>query len=105
VFFPLEVRYVKGDDVWLSPFYQRDSMSIAVHRFHSEDYRPLFNAVEPIFRKYGGRPHWGKINSVKRAQFAQMYPRWEAFVEVRQQLDPSAKFLNPYLASLFSGAA
>jgi hypothetical protein len=24
---------------------------------------------------------------------------------VRQQLDPSAKFLNPYLASLFSGAA
>ena len=105
VFFPLEVRYVKGDDVWLSPFYQRDSMSIAVHRFHSEDYRPLFNAVEPIFRKYGGRPHWGKINSVTRAQFAQMYPRWEAFVEVRQQLDPSAKFLNPYLASLFSGAA
>jgi FAD-linked oxidoreductase len=101
VFFPIEVRFVKGDDVWLSPFYRRDSMSIAVHRFFEEDYRAFFKAIEPIFRKYGGRPHWGKLNSLGRREFASMYARWQDFAEVRQRLDPAGKFLNPYLASLF----
>jgi FAD-linked oxidoreductase len=104
VFFPIEVRFVKNDDVWLSPFYQRDSMSIAVHRFYEEDYLPYFKAIEPIFRKYGGRPHWGKLNTVSGAEFAELYPRWGDFLEVRQQLDPDGKFLNTYLTSLFVDA-
>lgn len=31
MFFPIEFRYVKGDEIWLSPFYQRDSVSISIH--------------------------------------------------------------------------
>ena len=102
VFFPIEVRFVKQDDIWLSPFYQRDCISIAVHRYFNEDYRPYFKAIEPIFRKYGGRPHWGKLNTLNRQDLAALYPRWEAFEEVRRQLDPNGKFLNPYLRSLFA---
>ena len=105
VFFPIEVRFVKADEVWLSPFYQRDSMSIAVHRFHEEDYGPFFKAIEPIFRKHGGRPHWGKLNTLNGEQFAGMYEHWEDFVAVRRRLDPAGKFLNPYLASLFGASA
>lgn len=102
VFFPLEVRYIKGDNIWMSPFYQRDTCSIAVHRFFEEDYKPYFKAIEPILRKYGGRPHWGKLNTVTGEEFSKMYPRWMDFVEVRRQLDPKGKFLNPYLQQLFS---
>lgn len=101
VFFPIEVRFVKGDDVWLSPFHGRDSMSIAVHRFFEEDYRPFFTAIEPIFHKYGGRPHWGKLNTLTGRDFAKLYSRWAEFAELRRQLDPQGKFLNPYLGSLF----
>lgn len=101
VFFPIEVRYVKGDDIWLSPFYQRDTCSIAVHRFFEEDFAPYFKTIEPIFRKYQGRPHWGKLNNLTRKDFAQIYPRWNDFAEVRKQLDPGGKFLNPYLKQLF----
>lgn len=101
VFFPIEFRYVKGDDIWLSPFYQRDSCSIAVHRFFEEDYKPYFATVEPILRKYHGRPHWGKINTLARDDLIRLYPRWKDFVAVRQQLDPTGKFLNPYLQQLF----
>jgi len=101
VFFPIEVRYIKGDDIWLSPFYGRDSLSIAVHRYFEEDYSAYFGAIEPIFRKYHGRPHWGKLNSLGAVELRRLYPRWYDFVAVRREMDPEGVFLNPYLASLF----
>jgi FAD-linked oxidoreductase len=102
VFFPIEVRFVRGDDIWLSPFYQRDCCSIAVHRYFDEDYTPYFRTIEPIFRKYHGRPHWGKLNSLQQQDFRSLYPRWDDFAEVRREMDPQGRFLNPYLASLFA---
>lgn len=101
VFFPIEVRFIKGDDIWLSPFHQRDTCSIAVHRYFEEDYKPYFATIEPIFRKYEGRPHWGKLNTLQRDDFRKLYPRWDDFVEVRRTIDPNGRFLNPYLAGLF----
>ena len=103
VFFPIEVRFVKGDDIWLSPFYQRDCCSIAVHRYFDEDYTPYFRTIEPIFRKYHGRPHWGKLNTLQQQDFRSLYPRWDDFVEVRREMDPQGRFLNPYLKGLFAG--
>ncbi len=102
VFFPIEVRFVKGDDIWLSPFTGRDSCSIAVHRYYDEDFTPYFKTIEPIFRKYGGRPHWGKLNTLTAGDFSALYPRWKDFVNLRQELDPQGRFLNPYLKSLFT---
>jgi FAD-linked oxidoreductase len=101
VFFPIEVRFIKGDDIWLSPFHQRDTCSIAVHRFFEEDYKPYFTTIEPIFRKYHGRPHWGKLNTLQRDDLRKLYPRWDDFVAVRKTVDPDGRFLNPYLAGLF----
>lgn len=101
VFFPIECRFIKADDLWLSPFYQRDTISIAVHRYFEEDYQPLFKAIEPVFQRYGGRPHWGKINSFRQHQFSASYPQWETFKAVRQHYDPAGKFLNPYLRQSF----
>ncbi len=105
VFFPVEVRYVGKDDIWLSPFSGRDSMSIAIHRYFEEDYQAFFTAAEQIFLKYDGRPHWGKLNNLTAVDFAKIYPRWNNFAEVRREVDPGGKFLNPYLASLFGASA
>ena len=102
VFFPIEVRYIKSDDIWLSPFYQRETCSIAVHRFFEEDFKPYFKTIEPIFRKYGGRPHWGKLNTLGREDFRKLYPRWDDFAAVRKELDPEGRFLNDYLRKLFA---
>jgi FAD-linked oxidoreductase len=102
VFFPIEVRFVRGDDIWLSPFYQRDTCSIAIHRYFEEDFTPYFKTIEPIFRKYQGRPHWGKLNTLGAADLRELYPRWDDFLEVRRAIDPGGKFLNPYLQKLFT---
>lgn len=101
VFFPIEVRYIKGDTAWLSPFEGGDRMSIAVHAYHKDDFKALFRDVEPVFRRHGGRPHWGKINSFTGDDFSAAYSRWDDFKAVRQDMDPEAKFLNPYLRKVF----
>ncbi|NWH07918.1 MAG: FAD-binding protein [Alphaproteobacteria bacterium] len=99
--FPFEFRFVKGDDVWLSPFYGRDSATIAVHQYYLHDRGPLFAAAEAIFKRYDGRPHWGKWHSRTGAEFAQLYPKWDDFLRVRQALDPGGVFLNNHLRAVF----
>jgi len=97
VFFPFELRCIAADDAWLSPFYQRESGSVAVHAYYQNDYSFLFTLVEPILRRHCGRPHWGKLNSLRAADFAGLYPRFKDAMQVRQTLDPGGKFLNDYL--------
>lgn len=33
--------------------------------------------VEPILKDVGGRPHWGKLNTLTRADFSALYPRFD----------------------------
>ena len=101
-FFPVEVRVVKGDEAWLSPFYGHErSGSIAVHRYHVEDPLPYFADIEPLYQPLGGRPHWGKMHTLDAAVLAERYPRWKDFLAVREALDPDGRMLNPYLKKVF----
>ena len=54
VHFPIECRFVRGDDIWLSPAYGRDSAYIAVHMYKGMPYKEYFRAIEEIFQRYGG---------------------------------------------------
>jgi L-gulonolactone oxidase len=103
--FPLECRFVKGDDIWLSPCYGRDSASISVHMFKGMPYEVYFRAIEALFRRYEGRPHWGKMHTLDAAALAGLYPRWEDFRRVRTALDPRGIFLNDYLRRLLETGA
>lgn len=100
-FFPIEFRFVAGDSHWLSPFQGGGRASIAVHQYYKQDYRPLFAAVEPMLRRHGGRPHWGKLHTATHRDLLHMYPDFGRFLKLRAELDPTAKFLNPYLQKIF----
>lgn len=101
VHFPIECRWVKQDDIWLSPAYQRDSAYIAVHMYKGMPHEAYFGAMEGIFRKYGGRPHWGKMHHLSAAELRTLYPRFDDFQQIRQAMDPKGIFLNGYLKQLF----
>ena len=103
IWFPVEFRYVKKDDIWLSPFYGRDTFSIAVHQFHQNDFHPLHKEAQEIFARYNGRPHWGKNHYLKAADFRKLYPKWQDFQEVRHMMDPEGKFLNQHLKDVMVG--
>lgn len=101
VYFPMEVRSVDADEFWLSPFYRRKTCSIAIHHDAAEDPTAFMRAAEQIFRRYGGRPHWGKMHNLTAADFATIYPRWKDAMEVRRSFDPDNRFVSPYIARLF----
>ncbi len=95
--FPIEVRFVAGDDSWLSPAHDRDSAYIAVHQYEGMAWESYFRAVESIMDAYGGRPHWGKRHFQTAATLAERYPRWGDFLAARDRLDPAGSFRNHYL--------
>ncbi len=101
VHFPVECRFVKADDIFISPASGRDSAYIAVHMYKGMEYRPYFAAMEAIFQKYQGRPHWGKMHTDTAADLKVIYPRWDDFQAARHTLDPSGFFLNDYLKTVF----
>jgi FAD/FMN-containing dehydrogenase len=101
VHFPLECRWVAPDDIWLSPANGRKSAYIAAHMYKGMPHEAYFAALEAVFQKYGGRPHWGKMHTQNAASLAKLYPHWEDFQRVRRELDPKGVFLNGYLKGLF----
>lgn len=99
---PVEYRVLAGDDGWLSPTVGGEVATLSIHQAADVDQGPLFDAIEPILRDHGGRPHWGKQHGLDRAALAALYPRFEDFCSYRRQLDPEGRFLTPYLADRFA---
>lgn len=94
-------RTIAADDNYLSPHYKRASASISLHHNAGLPFHGFFNDIEPIFRQYGGRPHWAKQHNLKAADLRKLYPEWDKFHECRKRLDPEEFYLNKYLRKLF----
>lgn len=101
VSFPLEVRTSAADDAALSTSTGRESMYIAAHRYVKKDYAEYFARLEQILVRHGGRPHWGKIHTLRRAQLSRLYPRFEEFCALREEMDPYGTLLNRHTERLF----
>lgn len=99
--FPIEYRYIAGDDIWLSQFHGRDSVAISIHQHYTMGYHDYFSEIEPIFWKYEGRPHWGKLHNLGASVLKDKYPHWKDFLAVREALDPRGKLLNGHLQYVF----
>jgi len=101
VLWPIEYRTVAADDIPLSPFYMRDSVTLSVHQAANLPFESFFKDTESIFNTYQGRPHWGKIHYHKAATLQKLYPAWDAFQVARKSIDPRGLFQNDYLQKLF----
>ncbi|UKA50017.1 FAD-binding protein [Arthrobacter sp. FW305-123] len=103
--FVSEIRTVAADEFWLSPFYQQQS--VALH-FTWKPMQPEVEAVLPeleeALRRFGARPHWGKLFTPGLYDFASLYPRFEDFRALVQANDPSGKFRNGLLDSVLGVA-
>jgi FAD/FMN-containing dehydrogenase len=101
VLWPVEYRTVAADDAMLSNAHGRETVTISVHQDGSLPYREFFESVETIFWGHGGRPHWGKIHSLEADRLSTLYPEWDRFLAIREQLDPQGRFLNAHLRAVF----
>jgi FAD/FMN-containing dehydrogenase len=97
-------RTAAADDALLSPAHGRTTATISLHQNATLPFREFFADVEPMLRTYGGRPHWGKQHTLRADQLRPLYPEWDRFLDVRQQLDPGGVFLNDALRALLGVA-
>ncbi|XP_071795480.1 L-gulonolactone oxidase-like isoform X3 [Asterias amurensis] len=101
VHIPVVVRFVKGDDIMMSPANGRDScfMNILMYRPYGKfvPYAKYWAAFEKLMYNAGGRPNWAKAHKLTGTDFKQLYPEFEKFCDIRKKLDPQGLFLNDYL--------
>jgi len=102
VHFPIENRFVKGDNIYLSPAFGRDSAYIACHVYSKKKHEAYFQKIEDIFKAHQGRPHWGKLHSRNANELLQLYPKMPDFLKHRAEQDPEQIFVSPYLKTLLS---
>lgn len=100
--FPVEVRFVAPDDIWLSTARGRDTAYVAVHQYARMSHRRWFDAAERIFVAADGRPHWGKLHTRTADYLGAHYPL-DDVARVRSAVDPDGLFSNPYVDAVLGG--
>ena len=99
--YPLEIRTVGKDDIWISPNYQRDNLVVSISGQPGTDYWDYLRACDSVFAQYNGRPHWGKLHFMTADRLERLFPRYNDFVAMRRRFDPKGTFLNAHTKALF----
>ncbi len=99
-----EIRTIAEDALWLSPFYERDSIA-----FHFT-WKPLgaevlavLPLIEAALAPFDARPHWGKLFTASPAVLESVYPKLTSFRRLRTELDSAGKFGNAFVDRYVSG--
>ncbi len=97
---PIEVRFVKKDDFWLSPTQGEDVCFIGT-KIHfalrkQPEYLRYFTEVDKILLKHSGRPHWGKQFRITTEDFKKNYKKWDEFWAYVDKEDPKGIFQNAF---------
>ena len=92
-----EIRAVAADALWLSPFYEQDSVA-----FHFT-WKPLvaevsaiLPSIENALEPFAARPHWGKLFTMQPERLEAVYSELPAFRRLRARLDPNGTFENEF---------
>lgn len=104
VFFPQEIRFVKGDSFWLSSGYNSEPrVYFTVMQKAPGCDNAFFNEVEgTIFSpEPTSRPHWGKHHGLVRDDLSPRFEKWADWQRVRDTTDPQRVFTTPYIANVF----
>lgn len=105
--YPIILRCTGASEAWLSPAYQQPTCFFGFVVYYaddgslSQDGLHFLTEVEKLLAAEGGRPHWGKYYDPQRYSWRDIYPQWDAFRAVREQLDPQRRFSNDYVTALF----
>ncbi|MGI9543733.1 MAG: D-arabinono-1,4-lactone oxidase, partial [Cyclobacteriaceae bacterium] len=88
-----EIRTIAADDLWMSPCYRQDSVTI--HFTWKPDW-PAVQKLLPVIEKelapFDVRPHWGKLFSIAPATLQSRYSRMDDFKAMAKEYDPKGKF-------------
>ena len=84
----------------MSPFYERDTVTVSVAGHPGVEYWPYLRDVDRTLKQFEARAHWGKLHLMTREYLEAVYPRHGDFVRVRREIDPDGIFLNDHTRPL-----
>ncbi|KAG5645619.1 hypothetical protein DXG03_005610 [Asterophora parasitica] len=98
---PVEIRFSAPDDIWLSPSSSQRTCWIGIVQYKpygfNVPYRRYFAGYETIVARHQGRPHWAKAHHLQPDALRKLYPRFDDFIQVIQDVDPNGMFRNEYI--------
>jgi xylitol oxidase len=89
-----EVRAIKADELWMSPHYQRDSIGIHFTWKKVPEVYEFVKVVEAVLAPFKYRPHFGKVYSASPEYIRSVMPKFDDFLRLVKEIDPSNKFGN-----------
>jgi alditol oxidase len=101
-----EIRTVAAETLWLSPFYEQDS--IAFHFTWKpllDDVLTVLPRIESALQPFGPRPHWGKLFTAPAEDVEAVYPKLPEFRRLLQTFDGDGKFRNEFIERYVWGEA
>ncbi|KAF8064183.1 gulonolactone oxidase Lgo1 [Lyophyllum atratum] len=98
---PVEIRFTAPDDIWLSPSNGQRTCWIGIVQYKpygfNVPYRRYFSGYETIVTRHQGRPHWAKAHQLQPDALRKLYPFFDNFIKVIQDVDPNGMFRNQYI--------
>lgn len=110
-----ELRFVKGDDTWMSPAntYNLGPGNSGVFAVIEIDWYMTYNNFDTLWfyqalaeqftpqfgLQYNVRPHWGKMSWFNATYAQAVYPALPNFVDLQEYMDPRCQFVNEFLIS------
>jgi FAD/FMN-containing dehydrogenase len=104
--YPIILRCTGPSTAWLSPSQGQETVYFGFVVYYAEDGTlseggmDFLRAVEEVLATEGGRPHWGKYFEKPLYDWRALYPRWDDFRRVRDELDPEHRFANAFADDL-----
>ncbi|MGH9631835.1 MAG: FAD-binding protein [Bryobacteraceae bacterium] len=93
-----ELRTIDSDELWMSPCYKQESMTI--HFTWKPEWtavQKLLPVIEEQLEPFGARPHWGKLFTMAPARLQPLYEKLPDFGALVKKYDPGSKFHNEFL--------
>ena len=93
-----EIRSIKADNYWLSPFHRGDSVGIHFSwKINEPEVMKILREIEKALAPFEPIPHWGKLFTIPREELHSRYPKMQDFINLCNEFDPQGKFRNSYL--------
>ncbi len=96
--FVTEIRSISADELWLSPAYKQDV--IAIHftwKPETDKVMAILPKVEAALKPFYYMPHWGKIFTMNPTELQSRYPKFNDFLALAKEMDPTGKWKNEFL--------
>ena len=102
------IRFIRASDAYLGQ--SEDSVVIDFNYYRANDAstprlnQDVWEEVEQMaFFKYGAKPHWAKNRNIAFLGVQHKYPKFNKFVDAKQQLDPQNVFSSTWSDEILYG--